>query len=156
LGREVFRRLDADGDGRLDAAELARWPAQPPDLELFAPFGKDAGQDIEVVEPERRHPSLAVSRAGDGRLLVRCPGTPLEWLRTVGSRVNVEAIRKAYLARFQQADGNGNGVLDKEEIFREPFEFLGVSRLADRDGDGKVTEKELTAYLDLQEKGFQA
>src|SRR5207248_4345710 len=52
---------------------------------------------------------------------------------------------------FRQADKDGNGYLDQKEAEASAF-FRGQFAVMDRDGDGKVYEKELIAYLDyLQE-----
>ena len=53
---------------------------------------------------------------------------------------------------FRSLDANRDGVLDSKEVFVPPFGFVPYLRLADRDGDGKVTEKEFQQFLDLQQK----
>jgi Ca2+-binding EF-hand superfamily protein len=59
-------------------------------------------------------------------------------------------FRRDALARFDAQDSDRNGVLDRSEIYRPPFAFVPLMRLADRDGDGKLSRKEYSDYLDLQ------
>src|SRR5262249_32981497 len=58
--------------------------------------------------------------------------------------------KESYLERFKAADTNGDGFLDSKEVYRPPFEFVALLRLADRDGDGKLSMKELETYAELQ------
>ena len=47
--------------------------------------------------------------------------------------------------------------VDEKEVRPSQFQFLrGIFPLADRDGDGKLTEQEMHAYLDLQAKAAAA
>src|SRR5262249_35850621 len=55
------------------------------------------------------------------------------------------------LMQFKQAAGD-KGYLTRAEAMQSPY-FQGFFDLGDRDRDGKLTEKELTAVLDLQEQG---
>src|SRR5262249_22643580 len=55
--------------------------------------------------------------------------------------------REEYLAEFKRADRDNNGYLDMAEAMRSPV-YRNLFRLMDRDGDGKLFEKEVLAYLD--------
>jgi Ca2+-binding EF-hand superfamily protein len=78
------------------------------------------------------------------------PGVRLDFVAPSfgGDAKNIaSAFRNNYLNRFRNIDQDGNGYLDMNEVnfdplFRELFSFL------DRDGDGKIFEKELIAALD--------
>jgi Ca2+-binding EF-hand superfamily protein len=63
------------------------------------------------------------------------------------SAVVFDANRKQFLEQFRQADTDKNGYLDRMEARKSPV-FRGLFDLIDRDGDGKVFEKEVVAYLD--------
>jgi Ca2+-binding EF-hand superfamily protein len=56
-------------------------------------------------------------------------------------------LQQQLLVQLKQADSNGDGVIDENEA-KTSRAFRGLFTMVDRDGDGKVTEKELTAYLD--------
>src|SRR5262249_16044278 len=58
--------------------------------------------------------------------------------------------RQLYKMQFAAADQDGNGYLDRNEAQRSRF-FREVFRVMDRDGDGKLYEKEMLAYLDQME-----
>jgi Ca2+-binding EF-hand superfamily protein len=154
LPHDDFDRLDANHDGRLDATELERWRAGPPDLELTVPLESDSPQPIAPVPvPAGRARSLdaALGKTRDGAVLVPLRQHRLELLRTGGAKARL-AARKTYLAQLRALDANGDGMLDSREIYRPPFTFVALLRLADRDGDGKLSQKELADWAVLQEK----
>src|SRR5262249_22395429 len=57
------------------------------------------------------------------------------------------------LKEFDKLAGKG-GVLAEKAIYQPPFTFVALLRLADRDGDNRLTRKEIDAFLDMQEKFF--
>ena len=59
-------------------------------------------------------------------------------------------IRGLYKTRFRMADADGKGYLDRTAARNGRF-FTDVFDAMDRDGDGKVTEKEMLAYYDQME-----
>ncbi|HZT79563.1 MAG TPA: EF-hand domain-containing protein [Gemmataceae bacterium] len=153
LGADAFNRLDADRDGRLSAAELAGFPRLPPDVELIVRRGRKtpAPAHVLVISPKAKGSALtaAVGPSGaeayvtlaDSRLEVLCDGRPL---------LPVADRREEYRRFFRGADGNRDGFLDGKEVYRPPFAFVALLRLADRDGDGRLSEKEVVDYLDVQ------
>jgi Ca2+-binding EF-hand superfamily protein len=60
-------------------------------------------------------------------------------------------VTAQYKAQFDMADADQNGYLDKQEADRSPL-FRGVFAAMDRDGDGKLYMKEVTAYLNQVER----
>jgi Ca2+-binding EF-hand superfamily protein len=155
LEKEVFDRLDADGDGVLDAAEFARWLEQPADVEFIVQLGRppDGQEAVTVWQPAGPPNRLgaAVRRSRQGSLLLPLPGTQVELLRGQGNSTR-DTARNFYRRQFREADTDGDGVLDSKEVQRPPFTFVALLRVADRNGDGKLSAKELEAYLDLQER----
>ena len=68
----------------------------------------------------------------------------------------LDGARSYYVRIFREADQDKNGYVDRKELeqpVNEAYYLRGLFALADRDGDGKLYEKELNAYLDLQDKG---
>ena len=56
-------------------------------------------------------------------------------------------LRQQYVAEFKKADRDKNGYLDMSEAMRSPF-FRNTFKIMDRDGDGKLFENEMLAFLD--------
>jgi Ca2+-binding EF-hand superfamily protein len=164
LDKETFNALDADHDGSLDGEELARFGDRPADLEAAVYFGQRQSNQpaVDVLQAGGRPGALAgKARLGnDGSLTLTLGSTRLE-LR-VGGQVgpnNARGIRQQYIAQFKQADRDNNGYLDMDEARRSPF-FRNTFKLMDRDGDGKLFENEMLAYVDamagLQVKALAA
>jgi Ca2+-binding EF-hand superfamily protein len=153
LDEAAFKQLDTDSDGKLDGKELAAgFVKRDPDLELVLRLGKKAAAEttIEVLSEKGRPAPLAEQFAiKDGSLLLDLRLTLLE-LRVddVDSTVQLASIaRQAVLAQFKQADTDNQGYLDETKAKANRL-FGPAFKAMDRDHDGKVTEKEVNAYLD--------
>jgi Ca2+-binding EF-hand superfamily protein len=68
---------------------------------------------------------------------------------------NFQGPRQFYLQQFQAADGERKGSLERSQVEQSPY-LNSLFVLADRDGDGKLTTQELTAFLDLHARGAGA
>lgn len=149
LDEAAFAQLDANADGVLDAAELEAFVRRPPDLEMIVRLGKSAGPRLEAVQAERRPVPGKLEVMGDMAAL-DMGLTRLDW-QAVGeaSRSNFLAgfVRQQALVQFRGADTDGNGHVDRNEANANPL-LRSQFDLLDRDGDGKLFEKEVTAYLD--------
>jgi Ca2+-binding EF-hand superfamily protein len=176
LEKALFDSLDADGDGKLDAAELAGFFRREADVELVGRVGSLPGvggllgrlgiplggagvapERAGVYNPRKRAMPLAgrVKRVdpdtlglslGDARLLVQAGE---------GRGTNVRNVRQFYEQQFRILDVKNRGFVERKqekENAGNPYLFQ-IFPLADRDGDGKLTRKELSAYFDLQEEG---
>jgi Ca2+-binding EF-hand superfamily protein len=154
LDETTFRALDTDGDGRLDAEELARFAQRAPDIELTIRLGKTAAgeQAVERVNTASRPAPFApeLRRTVESALVLELGSTRIE-LRADATRraapPNLAQVRERMKAQFKADDTDNNGYLDMKEA-RESRLFAGVFKLMDRDGDGKLYEKEMLAYLD--------
>jgi Ca2+-binding EF-hand superfamily protein len=57
-----------------------------------------------------------------------------------------------YRQQFEAADADSRGTLDRKQVADVPA-LAALFSLADRDGDGKLTDKELDTFLDLHAHG---
>jgi Ca2+-binding EF-hand superfamily protein len=172
----TFARLDANKDGKLDAAELAKWFAEPANLELIARLGtapKDeskgvrgplegaakmlADSGLEVFNPDTRTIALASSlhKKSDG-LLLALDNALIEMRREdqAPQSPTSPGVRGFYLQQFRTAAGDKK-VLEKKDAADNQF-LAGVFALMDRNGDGKLTEAEVTEFLDVHALGSTA
>jgi Ca2+-binding EF-hand superfamily protein len=152
LDKESFDALDADGDGEVDSEELAHFADRPADLETVVRFGqREAGEmPVALLNPGGRPGPLAdSSRQGrDGSVVLDMGTTRLEMrLGATAAQGRATFLRDQYVAQFKAADTDNNGYLDMMEAQRSPF-FRNTFKLMDRDGDGKLFEKEMLEYVD--------
>jgi Ca2+-binding EF-hand superfamily protein len=156
LAAETFERLDANKDGALDAAELERFADRPADAQFLLRLGTPAQgqQALEVVQPEGKPgiQGLAVRPSGDGSLLLALGGMHVEFRVNAGQPAQLPGSRQSFLDRFRAADTGKKGHLTLKDAQQSGF-FPNLFALLDHDGDGKLTERELTVYLDeVQER----
>ncbi|HYT88658.1 MAG TPA: EF-hand domain-containing protein [Gemmataceae bacterium] len=152
MDKATFNALDANRDGVLDATELANFVKRPPDLELVVRIGtrEDGEARVEVVTAKGQPAPLAGKvRMLDGVALLDLGVTRAEVRGTEEYRTDRlgGVLRQQYGSQFTQADKDRNGFVDEEESKKVAF-FRGTFKAMDRDGDGKVSEKEFYAYLD--------
>jgi Ca2+-binding EF-hand superfamily protein len=152
LSQADFDRLDTNHDGTLDAGELARFRDRPPDVEFVIRLGKLAAGEAQA-EMVGRPPLVGAVRGMDGGALVLTIGDAQINLRRGGEpgpSPGGDRVRQIYLAEFKAADAQGRGYVEAKQVTSPQFALLRpVLPLADRDGDGKLTEAELLAYLDV-------
>jgi Ca2+-binding EF-hand superfamily protein len=90
----------------------------------------------------------------NGRLALTSGRVQLELRADEGKLAEQFATtRKRFLANFAEFDADSDGSLDAKELANtKAGQFKQLQLIADRDGDGKLAEKELAAWLDLQEQ----
>jgi Ca2+-binding EF-hand superfamily protein len=150
LDEATFRLLDKNGDGKLDSKELPGFIRRPPDLEVTVRLGgKTAG-----VEVRRDRPLSGQTRKLDDLTLLDLGATQVEMRHSEEQdtyNAFSELIRQQVLIQFKTADKDKNGYLDKQEMEKSPG-FGELFKQMDRDGDGKLYEKEVIAFLDEYQK----
>jgi Ca2+-binding EF-hand superfamily protein len=146
LDKAAFARLDADGDGRLDAKELAAWRGLAADLVVDVDLSR-SGPDAVKVRPARG--AALTAKAGTVGPRLRIADWSLE-LRGLGSASRRPAPALVAKSLFEDLDTDGDGFITNAEVYRPPFRHVAWLRLADRDGDGKISRKEFDAFAKLQ------
>jgi Ca2+-binding EF-hand superfamily protein len=153
LDREVFDRLDANHDGQLDPAELARWRHEPADVEVLLPL-KANEPAFHLLNTDGKTPTGVVRLTLDGTLNIALPGLRVEVVSLEAQGSGSQRIRENLRATFGNL--SKNGIITGQQIFQPPFTFVGVSRIADSNNDGNLSAKELDDYLALMEKVMTA
>jgi Ca2+-binding EF-hand superfamily protein len=174
LDQPDFDRLDANKDGELDAAELANWGNRPPDLILQADLGNptkaNSGffdsireltgmpakkEQVQLVPLEGKpSPLSALTRKVErGNIRLTLEESQIDFERLPSENANQFDNRSFYFQQFRQADTKKKGYLEKKDAEQNPFLGGLLFQLADRDRDGKLYMRELTAFFDLHAKG---
>jgi Ca2+-binding EF-hand superfamily protein len=156
-----FDLLDRNKDGFLDSTELMRFLALPADVELTLRIGNNTADKAlaEVVAPggkaTRMAKDVTTSVLGSAKFTNR--GTEIDLRGVEGSRADRLAVRQALLDTFHALDTERAGFVTKKQAEDPQQSLLGpIFALADRNGDGRLTERELREYLDLQAKAANA
>lgn len=152
LEKAAFERLDRNGDGALDAAELAEWRNLPPALELIVPLESGSRKDMLILpesDGKPNHLAALLPPSRDGAVRIPLDEKQLELAR----RSSGTTQRQNLLKQFDGMAGK-NGILGEKGIYQPPFTFVALLRLADRNADNQLSHKELADFLELQEKFF--
>jgi Ca2+-binding EF-hand superfamily protein len=142
------------GKQQLDAIAMRALLTRPPDLELIVRLGTLAKDNARVALANPiagPMPPAERVRSTDEGLLVESGGLALEVLvgRADGS---VRGLHAFYRQQFETADADKRGFLERKQLDDVPT-LAVLFRLADRDADGKLTEAEFDAFLDLHALG---
>jgi Ca2+-binding EF-hand superfamily protein len=149
LDEAIFAKLDSNGDGVLDASELAGFLDRPADLEIMLRLGTRQPGEARVDQSGKAGPLAGKVKWLPGLALLDLGPTRIELRGSDAERPDRLGglLRQQYVAQFKQADKDGNGYLDEKEakasnLFRDLFQAM------DRKSNGKIYEKDLIAYLD--------
>ena len=148
LAVDAFRLADSDANGRLDLVEIERFLADPvPSVVLDVRIAKAPGQapTIRLPSPDEGPSAGApvVRAKPDQGLAVELDGREVRLV----PNDSVSDFRQFFDMRFQQADLDKDGSLDRSEAEKGRF-FLGFFDSGDRNADGKLSRAELSAYLE--------
>jgi Ca2+-binding EF-hand superfamily protein len=131
-----------------DATELARFLRDPkPGLILDVRLGRAPRRNstFELAGPGDLAGPLAarVKKTEDNGLVLDLDGIEIR----LGLNDVVRDFRRFFDMRFNEADADKNGALDRKEAEKSRF-FLRLFDPADRDGDEKLSRREVTSFLD--------
>jgi len=150
LDEATFKALDTNGDGVLDAEELAGFAKRDADLELSVRVGRQRDKVDLITSKDKPSPLADILRTSkEGTVLdlgttwIDLTAGPPAPYATVGP----QQVRQNYKGLFETADKAGKGQLDRT-AFEEIQGFRGMFKIVDRDSDGKVTEREMFDFLD--------
>lgn len=152
--KEMFALLKPDDNGEVDNIKLMRWLLALPDVELNFRIGKlEQGQlAVEVIDTGRKTvPTLPVHKPAASTLAMTLGRTNLNLVRVDGVQGSYTAnYQQYYLQLFRQADKDKKGFLIAKQLDNPQFAILKqILKVADRDEDDKLTEKELTEYFEV-------
>jgi Ca2+-binding EF-hand superfamily protein len=140
-----FKQLDRNQDGSLDGGELIGILEVHADCTMTVRLGDPKDRDVlEVVFAE--DPAVARMVKSNCAAL-RIAGALNEIVRNVSKLRVVGADPNRYLERVRSNTKDSDGTLARKSALQDPL-FASAFDLMDRDGDGKLTEAELRAYLD--------
>jgi Ca2+-binding EF-hand superfamily protein len=165
LDEATFRQLDTNGDGVLDGKELAGFVKRRPDVELIVRVGekKEGQATIELATSNGAPAPLAGNVTLKDQAALLDLGVTRAEVLSGGEEPRMDyfinILRTQLVALFKAADKGNKGYVTREDIQKGPAaQFATIFPLADRDNDGKLTEKELHAFLDklveLQERAM--
>jgi len=153
LPKEVFDRYDADKDGEWTVLELLRWMIFAPDVEAVVRLGqvpdKDGLLDLvptpgSAVAVHRTAVNAASVGMGDAQISLIRGGGP------GGYGPLTDGVFQGYDRQFQAIDKDDKGYITRDQTAggQNPAMYA-LFPIADRDGDGRLTEAELKAWVAL-------
>jgi Ca2+-binding EF-hand superfamily protein len=167
---DTLQPLDLDEDEWWTPAEIAprgrpfpvmQSVGQRPTLCLASPGMRELEREL-LVRLGHRQASQAVfslvfpkssSREMRGETAILSTGTVTIQVETANRiESGFSSLRRLYLQDFQAADAENRGFVEERHLTDSDF-LRSLLRLADRDGDGKLTLAELRGFLDLHAFG---
>jgi Ca2+-binding EF-hand superfamily protein len=148
---DLYREVDGDQDEELRRTEFAKLLEVAPHVVIEALFDgvseQERGPRIKLKQLSSELASLKPAiRELPTRLSLQFADVELEFF--VNEDASLTNSEQAAKAQFMALDRDKNGYLEKTEV---PGPVLGMDatfEAFDADGDGKVYEKEVVAYLD--------
>jgi len=154
LAVDIVAASDQNNDGLLDPQELRQFVTDvPPAAEILVEFGRDSsGSRIELLKrgnsPQTAPLGVDQNKASDvvlrlGSRYFELAVNPQIWA----------AGPDRFSSGFEDIDGDANGFLDRDEFDQIADGLTGDHfRNIDRDGDGKLVEKEFTSFVNQQQE----
>jgi Ca2+-binding EF-hand superfamily protein len=148
VGQRLLRKYGAGAFGKADATGIDRFLLDPtPGLVLDVRLSRSpgVGATLELAGPGDPAGPLAskVKKTEEDDLVLDLESVEVR----LGLSDNVRDLRRFFAMRFSEADANKDGSLDRKEAEKARF-LQPLFDPADRNGDDKVSQGEMTAYLD--------
>jgi Ca2+-binding EF-hand superfamily protein len=138
--------LDKNGNQQLDRDELPGLNEVDPHVRLEANFGRSgelkSGVSLRSLSPELGEQQQIVSELG-GSIFIRLPFATLSFRADDQGGDDTQAAE----AQFTRLDGDKNGYLEKKELEEVDPMLASTFDSIDSDGDGKLFQADLLAYL---------
>ncbi len=159
-GEDVWKKAVLKRYGKFDEAELAALWRRQPDLELRIRLDtrrrapEEKGARAEIFNPTHRAMPLEkdLRTTPGGELRLTAGTLELDVQVAESPETSVRSMQQFIQQQFQAADADGKGLLTRKQTDDSDV-LAGLFVLADRDGDGKLSEQELTSFLDLHALG---
>ena len=137
--------------GKGPFANGARFSDRPADVALTVHLGKRESKALMTLQPGKPLPAgVQVKTTSEGvTLQLGLTRLDLRASEPAGGRVAID-IRAQIKTLFQRLDADGKGYLERTQSRGAGF-LAPYFDAMDRDGDGKVTEKEMLAWFDQME-----
>ncbi len=157
LPKEIFDRYDADKDGEWSDLELVRWMVYAPDLEATVRLGrvgeKDGLLDLAPPPGPAAAQSLAVHKAAVNALSLGMNDALISLIRAPQAydpNGLTESVFQGYDQQFQMVDKDDKRYITREQLAdgMNPVLYQAFP-VIDHDGDGRMTEEELRAWVAL-------
>jgi Ca2+-binding EF-hand superfamily protein len=150
---DLFETL-GPSDGALTATKLLRWLLVLPDVEMTVRLGQLGPKQAHVEMTEvagRKTPPMPFRKSAYNSVVTTLGKTHFTVSRLEGTSIDYGAnIRQFYLQQFKAADTKQQGFVREKDLQNQQFLYLkSLLKVADRDEDGKLTEKEIVAWVDL-------
>jgi Ca2+-binding EF-hand superfamily protein len=148
LSKAALSQLDPEGNGALSVDKLARFGTLPADVTLTVHLGSRGGQPLVSRKGDRPLPAGVKIKVSDEGVALQLGRSRLDiaGTRSGATRVQIN-VRDQIKNLFRRTDRDNKGYLERKDVGRgNPF--FDSFDLIDRDGDGKITEKELLAWYD--------
>lgn len=149
LSGSVFAVADADSDEQLDMNELRQLLEKlPATIVVTVRLGDDARLPRVSLEFQgaKEIAGMTLTEAANGAYVVAIGKEQVRFSAPAAGANFSDGFEMAYKQQFDAADADNNEYLDKRELRNYPIFGRSTTGL-DRDGDGKVFENELLAYV---------
>lgn len=162
LTASLLAQLDDNENEMLDAKEVLKIADVPPHLEFNVAFFNQATEGEEdttpkialtfvcdelqsIVDAALRHPT---------RLSMLVPGAEVAFF--VNDDPSLVRTNQIVTNQFNTLDADNNNYVDEEEYSGQFLGFDLSFEAADTDGDGKVYEKDLLAFVEIRQSVMRA
>jgi Ca2+-binding EF-hand superfamily protein len=148
LSKEALATLDPDDTGKLTPAMLARFGTLPPGASFTVHLGNRGDRPMIAVNGDKPLPEGVKAKVTDRGATLQLGSSRLELGEVSASNVRIAInLRDQVKMVFRRADPDNKGYVERKNagrgnVFADSFDAI------DRDGDGKITEKELMAWFD--------